>query len=101
MRLSDALRKKIVGALAKQFGSVDIILYGSRTDDSRRGGDYDIAINSQLDTAAFRRHKAQFFAQLVREGYELPIDLVQLSSAGKLLRSEIEENGIYLQHGTA
>lgn len=96
MRISNALKEKIVAALTEQFGQVGIILYGSRTDDSRKGGDYDIAIDSQLNIAEFNQRKAKFLAQMIRAGYDLPFDLVQLASVNELLRNEISQKGITL-----
>ncbi len=96
MRISDTLRKKVVAAVSDHFGMVQVMLFGSRVDDGKRGGDYDIAIDSQFELVEFNHRKARFLAQLIREGYDVPIDLVQISSVGDLLRAEIQRNSICL-----
>ena len=76
---------------------MEVYLFGSRTDPGKRGGDIDIAIVSDMDRKSFRRHKAVFFASLIRKGYDLPIDLVQWrQNDATLLSQEIEEVGIRL-----
>lgn len=48
MRLPDAERDAIVAAIAKFDTAAEIFLFGSRVDDSKRGGDIDILIKSDI-----------------------------------------------------
>ena len=60
MRLSDRMQKLIVDGIRKSFGETEIYLFGSRTDESKRGGDIDIALVSDLNKNEFRKKKIQF-----------------------------------------
>nr|VFJ53939.1 MAG: Nucleotidyltransferase domain-containing protein [Candidatus Kentron sp. FW] len=95
-RLSPRLAHEISKSIEESFGPVAVILFGSRTDDARRGGDIDIAIESDLSREEFRTGKARVKANLIRKGLDLQLDLVQLSHASPLLRKEIIGSGIPL-----
>ncbi len=98
MRLSPRLVKLINSAKNISFGNdVEIYLFGSRVDDFKRGGDIDLAVKTSVSRELFRKQKAKFLAFLIRKGYDLRIDLVQLSqNTDELLYSEICEQGIKL-----
>lgn len=52
MRLNDRYRKVIVEVLHKHFGeNADLYLFGSRADDSKKGGDIDLYIETDEVTA--------------------------------------------------
>lgn len=47
MRLSDAQRRSIVHAARRSFGEDAMVwLFGSRVDDTRRGGDVDLYVEA-------------------------------------------------------
>lgn len=96
MRLSDRIHRAIKETALQSFGEVDVILFGSRTDDARKGGDIDLAIGSHLSSEQFRHAKALFLSGLLRKGLELKIDLVQLADVDTLLQSEISSQGVVL-----
>jgi uncharacterized protein len=97
MRLSHRLIVLIKGGIKKSFGDVSVILFGSRVDDTRKGGDIDLAINTEIGLEAFKKNKVKFLSYLVRLGYDLDIDIVQYGSiTDSLLKNEIEQNGIEL-----
>ena len=97
MRLSRRLRKIILESVQDSFGSVDVYLFGSRTDDTLRGGDIDIAIDTAMDSGSFRTGKTQFLTALYRRGLELKVDLVQYSDKTEsLFKAEIDSNKIKL-----
>ena len=53
MRLSDEQRNAIRDAVRIRFEpDATVYLFGSRTDDSRRGGDIDLLVELPEDTAA-------------------------------------------------
>jgi predicted nucleotidyltransferase len=97
MRLPETLKSSILKAIRDSFGDVEIYLFGSRTDDTKRGGDIDIAIRSDMSRQHFRKHKIAFVSLLMRMGFDLKIDLVQYHDAmDGLLKSEIQKKGIRL-----
>jgi predicted nucleotidyltransferase len=97
MRLSETLKSSILKAIQASFGNVEIYLFGSRTDDTKRGGDIDIAIRTEMTRENFRKHKIAFVSLLMRMGLDLKIDLVQYNdSMDALLKSEIQNQGIRL-----
>ena len=97
MRLPETLKSSILKAIEESFGNVEIYLFGSRTDDTKRGGDIDIAIRTDMTRDHFRKHKIVFVSLLMRMGFDLKIDVVQYhDSMDALLKSEIRSNGIKL-----
>ena len=54
MRLTEEVKNIIIAAVRRHFSQVEkIILFGSRADDSKRGGDIDILVQTPI--SAFRR----------------------------------------------
>jgi len=97
MRLSDRMQKLIVDGIRKSFGETEIYLFGSRTDESKRGGDIDIALVSDLNKNEFRKKKIQFKKYLFQKGYDLKIDLLQWNeNIDALLQDEIKKNHMRL-----
>jgi predicted nucleotidyltransferase len=47
LRISDNEKKDIVNAISEIDGEASIWLFGSRTDDNKKGGDIDIAVLSK------------------------------------------------------
>lgn len=98
MRLPKTLKFSILKAIEESFGNVEIYLFGSRADDTKRGGDIDIAIRTDMTREHFRKHKIVFVSLLMRMGFDLKIDLVQYNdSMDGLLKSEIQKKGVRLQ----
>ena len=93
MRLSDRMQKLIVDGIRKSFGDTEIYLFGSRTDESKKGGDIDIALALDINKNEFRRKKIQFQKYLFQKGYDLKIDLLQWNkNIDGLLQDEIKKN---------
>jgi len=93
MRISNYLKNEIKEASKIAFGECELILFGSRVDDKKRGGDFDIAIIKDISKEEFRKGKIQFFKYLLLKDLDLPIDLVFYHSANSLLKSEIDKKG--------
>lgn len=84
MRLTEA-QKRVVKAVVKDvFGSdAEVFVFGSRIDDSRRGGDYDFLVTTSMaDPDLLIDRKLHCLARLhgTVEFDEEKIDLVVLSA---------------------
>ena len=99
MRLSKRLKISLIKSIVESFGEVDIYLFGSRTDDSKKGGDIDIAVDVDLSTQAFKQCKIKFMVAMIKQGLDLKIDLVPYNSQSKLLVEEIKKSAIKLGVG--
>jgi predicted nucleotidyltransferase len=91
MRISNYIRNNILKASQKAFGECQLILFGSRIDDNKKGGDFDIAIKSNMDVNKFRKAKVIFFKTLILKDLDLPIDLVLYHKVSDLLKQEINK----------
>ncbi len=97
MRLNGRLKEVLKNTLTDIFGTADTILFGSRTDDHAIGGDIDIAIKTDISLTEFRKSKIMFLTSLIRQNFDLKIDLVQYNnSMDALLKKEINQKGISL-----
>lgn len=101
MRLSDEQRRVIKLAVRACFGAdAAVRLFGSRTDDSKRGGDIDLLINTSLaDPDAVARAEIAFKVQVQRALGEQRIDVL-VDYPGRRVRPPIfaiaEQTGIRL-----
>lgn len=95
MRLKGKVLETIVASAKKSFGS-GVYLFGSRVDDSKSGGDIDIAIDSTLSKEEFRRKKAEFKANLIRADLDIKVDIVNYNQKDRLLKSMIDSSSIKL-----
>ena len=75
MRLSDFERNTIKN-LAKQFygQQAKVILFGSRVNDTKKGGDIDVFIETPLESSI--KDKLNFLVQLENKIGEQKVDLV-------------------------
>ncbi|MBF0265707.1 MAG: nucleotidyltransferase domain-containing protein [Gammaproteobacteria bacterium] len=96
MRLSERLIKIIKAAIYDSFGQVDVYLFGSRTDDNKRGGDIDLAVDVDISKDEFKAKKIKFKTYLFKKDFDLKMDLVHFNQANELLLSEIKSSGIKL-----
>lgn len=94
MRLYGYLKNTIKSSLHALYIDADIIIFGSRADNDKQGGDIDIAIKTNIPPAEFKKIKILFFTELLRKGIDVKIDLVQFyAEMDSLLKSEIESKG--------
>jgi len=93
MRLHGYLKKLIKHSLVKIFNNADIIIFGSRVDDRKQGGDIDIAIKTNVSSELFKQKKTIFLTELIRKNIDLKIDIVQYNDTmDSLLKKEIQNN---------
>lgn len=94
MRLKKVIVNKIKDAILNSFGDVNIYIFGSRVDDSKRGGDIDIAIDSNLGRKEFRKRKIKLISNLLRKDFDLKIDIVNYNTNDEFLKKQIVKNCI-------
>ncbi len=96
MRLEKIVTNKIKEAIYESFGNVNIYLFGSRTDDTKTGGDIDLAIDVDISRMEFRKNKIKFLTNLIKKDFDLKIDLVNYNTKDLLLKKQIEKNCILI-----
>ena len=96
MRISDNLKNRLLKLFYESFGDVEIILFGSRVDDTKRGGDFDFAIKG-ISKEEFKKGKLKFLKLLLLKDLDdLLLDIVHFESSNELLKKEIKNKGIKL-----
>lgn len=89
MRLTEAERCAIKSAVAEYFGTdLPVRLFGSRVDDTKRGGDIDIAVDVPVGRATFN-DEIGLIGALSRHMEDRKIDILLLE--GGVPREPIEE----------
>ena len=96
MRLSKRILNILQDSMMKSFGDVNVYLFGSRTDDNKKGGDIDLAIDTHISREDFRKKKSAFLANLARIDFDYKIDIVNFNAKDELLHNEIQRNHIKL-----
>lgn len=77
MRLSDYERSAIKEAVAQHFGpDARVYLFGSRTDDSKRGGDIDLLVETGLKGEDLVMAKLRAMSAIQRRIGDRKIDVV-------------------------
>jgi len=94
MRLSNRILNIIKQCIYNSFGDVKVYLFGSRADDTKKGGDIDLAIDTCISSEEFKNKKIKFLTSMIRLGFELKIDLVRYKNDDRLLCQEIKNNSI-------
>ena len=76
VRLSPVYQAIIKAEAIRVFGeNVAVFLFGSRVDDSKKGGDIDLFIRTQIKRSCSRK-RCVFLARLKRQVGEQKIDVV-------------------------
>ncbi len=75
MRLSEHQRRIIREAGLRHFGVVPLV-FGSRVDDARRGGDIDLYIDKPMDAALAYPCETRMWVELQKRLGEQKIDIV-------------------------
>ena len=80
MRLSEEAKNSIIAAVRRYFSQAEkIILFGSRADDNKRGGDIDILVQTPVSAAVAFEEKLRAVAALQLKLGEQRIDLLTTS----------------------
>lgn len=96
VRLTDQEIKHIRESFVETFGAGELYLFGSRADDSRRGGDIDLYVRPQAQVLDSLRHKIAFLGSVKRRIGEQKIDVVIDSGENRLIDQEARKNGVLL-----
>jgi predicted nucleotidyltransferase len=84
MRLSEAERKAIKQAVRKHFGpEARVYVFGSRIDDSKRGGDIDLYVETELAGEELVQAKLRAMSDMQQSIGDRKIDIVTGSSRQK------------------
>jgi uncharacterized protein len=79
MRLSNQARQIVRDTAREIFGdNAKVIVFGSRVDDERRGGDLDILVQTDEPVRERRRKTLQLTARLQMRLGDQPIDVLLL-----------------------
>ncbi len=96
MRLSIYERKNIIACTKDIFGEESkIYLFGSRVDDSKKGGDIDLYIEPENRDALYEK-KIQFLIKLKSTIGFQKIDVVIAQDISRLIEIEAKTKGIQL-----
>ena len=87
MRLSPKEKQEIKKTLKEIFGDVKIYIFGSRLDNSEKGGDVDIFLQTSkpIQNKRVKRAKAKL---LLEEKLLKPIDIIIEEDANSLIKKE-------------
>ena len=96
MRLTDSERDLIKRAFLEVFGDGEIYIFGSRVDDTKRGGDIDLYLCPARQYDNERELKRKF--QILLDEYlgEQKIDVVMAKDTNRLIEKEALRTGIEL-----
>lgn len=95
MRLTPFEVEAIKQSAQEVFGSgVEVMLFGSRVDDTRKGGDIDLYIRPQACNDF--SHKIKFLVLLERKIGEQKIDVVMATDKNRPIEQQALRTGVLL-----
>jgi predicted nucleotidyltransferase len=95
MRLTDFEVSSIKKSARKIFGSgVEVILFGSRVDDNKKGGDIDLYIKAP--TGNDLKHKIEFLVALEQQIGEQKIDVILAEDQNRPIEQQAINTGVLL-----
>lgn len=95
MRLNQHYVQTIKESFNVVFKSGEIYLFGSRVDDTKKGGDIDLYLVVDDKTELFRK-KLKFLAKIKKVLGEQKIDIVFNTDTTRLIEKEAKQWGIKL-----
>jgi len=96
MRLSKDEIDGIKRAFKEVFKEGKIYLFGSRVDDTKRGGDIDLYIIPKIEIKNIREKKIEFLVKLDEYIGEQKIDVVIAKDKNRLIEQEALKRGVEL-----
>jgi len=95
MRLSFFEIESIIATFTEVFGKGKIYLFGSRIDDSKKGGDIDLFLDVD-NSDDINSNKIQFLTKLEEKIGEQKIDIVFKKNDSRLIEQEISKQKVEL-----
>ena len=95
MRLSEKQIKVLKDKLNSISSSAKLYLFGSRVDDTKKGGDIDLYLVLNEHSNLFEK-KIKFLSRVKRELGEQKIDIVFNTDSSRLIEKEAIQWGIKL-----
>jgi predicted nucleotidyltransferase len=95
MRLSDYEIKSIKEIFLNVFEEGTVSLFGSRVDDTKKGGDIDLFIQTPKEKATLK-NKIKFLVMLKEKIGEQKIDVVLSKDKSRLIEQEALQKGVIL-----
>jgi hypothetical protein len=96
MRLNSFEQEMIKKAFIETFECGKILLFGSRVDDTKRGGDIDLYLVPDLEFEDERERKIKFLIKLDHYIGEQKIDAILAKDKSRLIEQEALKYGIIL-----
>ena len=96
MRLTHFEQKMIKKAFIESFEEGKIYLFGSRVDDSKRGGDIDLYLIPSQKFENERDRKIKFLVKLDSYIGEQKIDVILAKDSSRLIEQEALKYGVRL-----
>jgi len=94
MRLAVYEKEIILNILKEVFGDVQVLLFGSRLDDTKKGGDIDLFILPEESSNLFEK-KIVSLAKLERALHK-PVDIVIHKNFERAIEKEIMRKNILI-----
>lgn len=95
MRLSTKYKEVILKYFYQFFKNGEVYLFGSRVDDTKKGGDIDLYLVLHEHSNLFEK-KIKFLSRVKRELGEQKIDIVFNTDSTRLIEKEALQWGIKL-----
>ena len=96
MRLNQRQIQAIEQVFKMVFSHGEVVLFGSRVDDQRKGGDIDLFVQPSEPTLNLFECKVRFLSMLKNSIGEQKVDLVLAPFASENLKQEIQKTGVLL-----
>ena len=96
MRLTKEEVASINRAFKETFGEGKVYLFGSRVDDTQRGGDIDLYLVPAKKFDDERKRKIRFLIKLDEYIGEQKIDVILAKDRNRLIEREALQNGVEL-----
>ena len=96
MRLTKSEQNMIKKAFIETFESGDIYLFGSRVDDTKRGGDIDLYLVPSKKFDDERKRKIDFMVKLDNYIGEQKVDAVLSKDKNRLIEQVALRDGVLL-----
>jgi len=96
MRLTQFEIDSIKKAFHKVFGKGKIYLFGSRVNDTKKGGDIDLYLLPTNSPKDLDRKKIKFLVELDLSIGEQKIDVILAKDKNRLIEQEAIKNGVEL-----